>query len=181
MSTTTALRTWKIDPSHSTVEFAVKHMMITTVKGSFAEFDGTILCDPANPTEGSVQVSIAAGSITTRSADRDTHLRSPEFLDVEQFPALSFVSTSVEAGKTAQEFTLVGDLTLRGVTRAVRLAVSFEGEGKDPWGNDRVSFLASTTLDRRDFGLVWNAALESGGVLVSNEVKLTLDVQAIGT
>ncbi|HQW65767.1 MAG TPA: YceI family protein [Gemmatimonadales bacterium] len=181
MTTETALRTWKIDPSHSSVEFSARHLMITTVKGSFAEFDGTIEFDPTHVASGRAQVSIAVASIGTRSTDRDTHLRSPDFLDAEQHPTISFVSTRVEPSSAdANAFTLVGDLTIRGVSKEVRLATTFEGQGKDPWGNERVSFLASTTIDRRDFGLTWNAALESGGVLVSNEIKLTLDVQAIG-
>jgi polyisoprenoid-binding protein YceI len=178
----TPVRTWKIDPSHSAIEFSARHLMITTVKGQFAEFDGTVTFDPAVPATASAQVTIAAASITTRSADRDTHLRSPEFLDVEQFPAISFVSTGVEAvAADGTSFTVVGDLSIRGVTRPVHLAASFEGQGTDPWGNARVAFLATTTIDRRDFGLVWNAALEGGGVLVSNEIRLTLDVQAIGS
>jgi len=181
MTTETALRTWKIDPSHSTVEFSARHLMITTVKGSFAEFDGTLEFDPTAVAAGRAQVTIAVASIGTRAADRDTHLRSPEFLDAEQFPTIGFVSTRIEPSSAdASAFTLIGDLSIRGVTKEVRLATTFEGQGKDPWGNERVSFLASTTIDRRDFGLTWNAALESGGVLVSNEIKLTLDVQAIG-
>jgi polyisoprenoid-binding protein YceI len=181
-ATATPVRTWKIDPSHSAVEFSARHLMITTVKGQFAEFDGTISFDPATPATGSAQVTIAASSITTRSDDRDTHLRSPDFLDVEQFPAISFVSTGVEQlAADGTSFTVVGDLSIHGVTRPVRLATSFEGQGTDPWGNARAAFLATTTIDRRDFGLVWNAALESGGVLVSNEIKLTLDVQAIAS
>lgn len=176
----TPVRTWKIDPSHSAIEFSARHLMITTVKGQFAEFDGVIGFDPSAPALGSAQVTIATPSITTRSADRDAHLRSPEFLDVEQFPAISFVSTGVEGvAADGTSFTVVGDLSIRGVTRPVRLAASFEGQGTDPWGNSRAAFLATTTIDRRDFGLVWNAALEGGGVLVSNEIKLSLDVQAI--
>ena len=180
-ATATPVRTWQIDPSHSAVEFSARHLMITTVKGQFAEFDGTVSFDPAAPATGSAQVTIAAASITTRSVDRDAHLRSPDFLDVEQFPSISFVSTGVEEPSAdGTRFTVVGDLSIHGVTRQVRLATTFEGQGNDPWGNARVAFLATTTIDRRDFGLVWNAALESGGVLVSNEIKLTLDVQAIG-
>lgn len=177
----TPVRSWTIDPSHSAIEFSARHLMITTVKGQFAEFSGTVHFDPAHPASGSAQVTIAASSITTRSADRDAHLRSPDFLDVEQFPAISFVSTGIEeVAADGTRFTVVGDLTIHGVTRSVRLATTFEGQGADPWGNTRAAFLATTTIDRRDFGLVWNAALESGGVLVSNEIKLTLDVQAIG-
>lgn len=181
VATATPVRTWTIDPSHSAVEFSARHLMITTVKGQFAEFDGVIAFDPASPESGTAQVTIATSSITTRSADRDTHLRSPDFLDVERFPSISFVSTGVEdVSADHTTFTVVGDLSIHGVTRPVRLATTFEGQGADPWGNTRAAFLATATIDRRDFGLVWNAALESGGVLVSNEIKLTLDVQAIG-
>lgn len=178
-STATALRTWTIDPTHSQVEFAAKHMMITTVKGSLPAMEGVIALDPSDASACSVEVTFQVASITTRVADRDTHLRSPDFLDVEQFPTIAFRSTAVE-GAVDGAFTVVGDLTIKGVTKPVVLAARFEGQGTDPWGGERVSFLATGAIDRRDFGLTWNAALETGGVLVSNEIKLTLDVQAVG-
>jgi len=177
--TATAPKTWKIDPTHSQVEFAAKHMMITTVKGSLTAMEGIIALDPSDAAASSAEVTFEAASITTRVADRDTHLKSGDFLDVEQFPTISFRSTAVE-GAVDAAFKVVGDLTIKGVTKSVVLDVRFEGQGKDPWGGERVSFLATGTIDRRDFGLTWNAALETGGVLVSNEIKLTLDVQAVG-
>lgn len=177
--TATAVKSWKIDPTHSQVEFAAKHMMITTVKGSIPEMEGAIALDPSDPSACSAEVTFQAASITTRVADRDTHLKSGDFLDVEQFPTITFRSTAVE-GAVDGAFKLVGDLTIKGVTKSVVLDARFEGQGKDPWGGERVSFLATGKIDRRDFGLTWNAALETGGVLVSNEIKLTLDVQAVG-
>ena len=172
-------RTWKIDPTHSQVEFAAKHMMITTVKGSVPDLDGVIHLDATDAAACRTEVTLQAASVTTRVADRDTHLKSADFLDVEQFPTITFCSTAVEgAGDGA--FKLLGDLTIKHVTKSVVLDARFEGQGKDPWGGERVSFLATGAIDRRDFGLTWNAALETGGVLVSHEIKLTLDVQAVG-
>lgn len=179
MTDSTTARRWKIDPAHSQVEFAAKHMMITTVKGTFADLTGTIILDPATPAASSVEVTIQSASLTTRVADRDAHLKSADFLEVEAHPTITFRSTRV-AGDLQGDFTVVGDLTIRGTTREVTLNARFEGQGKDPWGGERVAFVARTTLDRRDFGLTWNAALETGGVLVSHEIKVALEVQAVG-
>lgn len=172
------MSTWKIDPTHSTLEFAAKHMMITTVKGSFSDVQGTITLDPAAPT---AEVAIPVASITTRVADRDAHLKSPDFFDAETHPEITFRSTGIEGAfaQPGDAFTLLGELTIRGTTKPVAIKATFEGQGKDPWGGTRASFLGSTTIDRRDFGLTWNAALETGGVLVSNDIKITLDVQAV--
>lgn len=180
ISTPRATTTWTIDPDHSLVEFAAKHMMITTVKGRIAQVRGTIVLDEANPAGSSAEAEFDAASIDTRSAQRDTHLRSPDFLDVEQFPSLNFRSTRVEGAPTGEgaSFRVVGDLTIHGVTREVVLDATFEGRGIDPWGVEKASFSAATKIDRRDFGLTWNAALETGGVLVSNEVKIHLEIQA---
>ena len=179
--TTTAIAgnrtTWTIDPTHSTIEFVAKHMMITTVKGRFADFEGTIVADETNLADSSVEVTMKAASIDTRSDQRDTHLRSPDFLDVETYPEVTFRSTRVEG--TKDEFQLTGDLTIRGVTRPITLDVTFEGEGKDPWGGTRASFSAKGKFDRRDFGLTWNVALETGGILVSNEVKINIEAQVV--
>ena len=169
--------TWTIDPSHSTVEFVAKHMMITTVKGRFAELEGTIVADEENFADSTVEVTMNAASIDTRSEQRDGHLRSPDFLDVESYPEVTFRSTRVEG--TKDEFQLTGDLTIRGVTRPITLDVTFEGEGKDPWGGTRASFSAHGKFDRRDFGLTWNVALETGGILVSNEVKINIEAQVV--
>jgi polyisoprenoid-binding protein YceI len=169
--------TWTIDPSHSTVEFVAKHMMITTVKGRFAELEGTIVADEANIGDSTVEVTMQAASLDTRSEQRDAHLRSPDFLDVETYPTVTFRSTGISG--TKDEFQLTGDLTIRGVTRPITLDVTFEGEGKDPWGGTRASFSAKGKFDRRDFGLTWNVALETGGILVSNEVKINIEAQVV--
>jgi len=184
MSTTLQERgttTWSIDATHSTIEFAVKHMMLTTVRGRVAGVRGTIEIDAENPTASSAEVELDATSLDTGAEQRDAHLRSPDFFDVAQFPTITFRTRRIDGAKAEEgtSFRVVGDLTIRGVTREVVLAVTYEGQGRDPWGGDRVSFSATGTLDRRDFGLTWNAALETGGVLVSNDVKLRLDVQAV--
>jgi polyisoprenoid-binding protein YceI len=169
--------TWTIDPSHTTVEFVAKHMMITTVKGRFAELTGTIVADETNLSESSVEATMQAASLDTRSEQRDAHLRSPDFLDVERYPEVTFKSTGISG--TKDSFELTGDLTIRGVTRPITLDVTFEGEGKDPWGGTRASFSAHGKFDRRDFGLTWNVALETGGILVSNEVKINIEAQVV--
>lgn len=167
--------TWKLDPSHSNVEFSARHMMFTTVKGRFTDVDGTITLTGDTPAGASVDVSMKASSIDTRTEQRDQHLRSADFLDVEHFPAVTFKSTGATGSK--DKFSLTGDLTIRGTTRPVSLDVNFEGAGKDPWGGERMGFNASGKIDRREFGLVWNQALEAGGLLVSNDIKIQIDAQ----
>ena len=185
MSTTTETRTaqtvWKLDPSHSVVEFSAKHMMITTVRGQFGTVEGQIVADEENPAQSSVEVEIDAAGIDTRAEQRDAHLRSADFLDVESFPKLTFRSKRIEGGyrQPGDAFKVVGDLTIRGTTREVTLDAVYEGTGKDPWGGERVSFSADTKIDRRDFGLVWNVGLETGGVLVGHEIKIHLEAQAV--
>ena len=173
--------TWTLDAAHSAAEFTAKHMMITTVRGRIAELRGTIALDEANPDRSTVEVELDATSIDTRSEQRDGHLRSGDFLDVERFPVITFRSRRVEGASTRDgaRFRVVGELTIRDVTREVTLDATYEGRGRDPWGGERVSFSADTTIDRRDFGLTWNAALETGGVLVSNEIRIHLEAQAI--
>lgn len=175
---TSAKTHWRVDRTHSNVEFAVKHMMITTVRGRFTDLDGTVDYDEANPSQSRVEVSLKAASIDTRAADRDTHLRSPDFLDVEKFPEITFRSTRVEKAGS-NRLLISGDLTIHGVTRSVVLDTTEEGRGKDPWGGERLGLSASTAIDRRDFGLIWNQALETGGWLVGHDVKINLDVQLI--
>ena len=171
--------TWNIDPVHSVVEFKVKHMMISNVKGHFSKFTGTLTLDEANPANSSAEASIEVASIDTRDAQRDGHLKSADFFDVEKFPTMTFKSTNVKAtGKDSG--TVEGDLTIHGVTRKAVLEV--EGPtapGKDPWGNTRVAVSATTKISRKDFGLTWNAPLETGGILVGDEVTITLDVQFV--
>lgn len=178
---TTGVSTWTLDPTHSLVEFSAKHMMITTVKGRFADVSGTIVADETNPDRSSVEVEIDVASITTNVDQRDGHLRSADFLDVENHPTITFRSKRVEGAiaEAGDEFRVIGDLTIRGTTHEVVLDATFAGQGKDPWGGERASFSAETKIDRRDFGLTWNQALEAGGILVSNQIKLSLEVQAV--
>jgi polyisoprenoid-binding protein YceI len=175
-----AVTTWTIDPAHSEVEFAVKHMMITTVKGWFADVEGTVVTDERNPSKSRVEVTIDTASINTRAADRDTHLRSGDFFDVEKWPHITFRSTRIDGAtdREGESFRIIGDLTIRDVTRAVTLDATFEGRGQ-AMGGERASFTATGKIDRREFGLKWNQALEAGGVLVSNEVKMNVSVQLV--
>jgi polyisoprenoid-binding protein YceI len=178
---TSMLTTWNIDPSHSVVEFSARHIMITTVKGRFRKLKGVIRVDEADPDRSTVEVSIETRSIDTGEDKRDTHLRSVDFLDAEHHPTIWFRSRSVDGAyaKEGDHFKVTGDLIIRGVSREVVLDVIFEGRGRDPWGGERASFSAETQIDRREFGLTWNQALEYGGVLVSNDVKVALEVQAV--
>ncbi len=181
MTETTPKTTWQIDASHSAVEFAVKHMMFTTVRGRFKDVKGTIEVDEQNPSSSSVNVEIAAASIDTGTADRDGHLRSGDFLDVETHPALSFRSKRIEGtfANEGDKFRLIGDLSIHGVTKEVTLDSTFEGTGKDPWGGTRAGIRATTKIDRRDWGLVWNQALETGGILVGTDVRIEIELQAV--
>jgi polyisoprenoid-binding protein YceI len=170
---------WKIDPVHSHAEFKVKHMMISNVKGEFKGIAGTLNLDNSDPTRSSVQVSIDAATISSGDAQRDGHLKSADFFNVEEFPTLTFKSTRVTKANGGA-LAVAGDLAIRGVSRNVVLQV--EGPSapmKDPWGNTRIGLSATTQISRKDFGLSWNAALETGGFLVGDDVKLTLDVQFI--
>jgi polyisoprenoid-binding protein YceI len=176
-----ATTTWKIDPAHSSVEFAVKHMMFTTVRGRFKEVTGTITADEDNPDRSHVEVEIKAASIDTGTADRDAHLRSADFLDADAQPTLTFRSKRVEgaAKKEGDHFRVTGDLTIRGTTLEVTLDCVYEGTGTDPWGGTRAGVRATTEIDRRDWGLKWNQALETGGVLVANKVRIEIEAQAV--
>ena len=183
MSTATPVQqdtttTWQIDPKHSLVEFSIKHMMITTVRGRFGAVSGTIVENSADLGRSQVQVEIDATSIDTREAQRDGHLKSPDFLDVEQYPTIAFKSSAVIPGK-GDEFELVGDLTIHGVTRPVTLRVERGGTGVTPYGQHVSGFSAHTTISRKDFGLTWNVALETGGVIVGDQVKINLEVEAV--
>ena len=175
----TATTTWNIDPAHSVAEFKVKHMMISNVKGQFGKVTGTLTLDESDPTKSKATASIEASSIETRDAQRDAHLKSADFLHVEKFPSLSFTSTRISLVRDG-ELAVEGDLTVRGVTRKVLFNV--EGPTpptKDPWGNTRVGVSATTKINRKDYGLTWNAALETGGILVGDEVTITLEVEFI--
>lgn len=173
----TAATTWKIDPSHTQTEFAVRHLMITTVKGRFAEVQGVVQIDESDPARSQVEVTISAASIDTREPQRDAHLRSADFFDAEHFPKLTFRSTRIEGKGDA--FKLIGDLTIRGTTRQVVLDVTSEGRVKDPWGGERAGFSATTKIKRSDFGLTWNQLLEAGGVAVGDDVKISIDAELV--
>jgi polyisoprenoid-binding protein YceI len=169
---------WNIDGSHSTAEFSVRHLMITNVKGRFGTLSGTVDYDPEKPEASQIDVSIDATSIDTRDEKRDAHLRSPDFFDTEKFPSLTFKSTSVK--KTDDGFAATGDLTIHGVTKPVTLEVETpSAPNKDPWGNTRIGASATAKINRKDFGLNWNAALEAGGVLVGEHVKISIEVSLI--
>ena len=171
-----ASTTWQLDPAHTNVEFSVKHLMLARVKGRFTGVAGTVML--AEPTASTVEVVIDAASIDTREAKRDAHLRSADFFDVERFPTITFRSSDVRPAG-AGDLRIVGDLTIRDVTREVTLEVTDEGRGTDPWGGERAGFSATAVIDRRDFGLTWNQALETGGVLVGNEIRISLEVELV--
>ncbi len=175
---TAARTTWQIDPKHTTVGFGVKHMMFATAKGRFAGVSGTIVLDEANPAQSSVQVEVDAASVDTREQQRDGHLRSPDFFHVEQYPTITFKSTRVEP-TSANTARVYGDLTIRGVTRPVVLDATLLGRGKNPWGQEVAGFEVRGKVNRKEFGLNWNAALETGGFLVGDEVNLEIDVEAV--
>jgi polyisoprenoid-binding protein YceI len=175
----TPVSTWNIDPTHSVAEFKVKHMMISNVKGHFPKVSGVLTLDESDLAKSSVVASIDVASVETRDAQRDGHLKSADFFDVEKYPTMTFKSTSV-SGIGSGELTVTGNLTIRDVTRPVDFSV--EGPtppAKDPWGNTRVAISATTKISRKDFGLTWNSALETGGVLVGDDVTITLDVQFV--
>ncbi len=167
--------TWVIDPTHTQIEITARHLMVTKVRGAFKEFSGSINIAEA-PEDSSVEVSIVAGSIDTGTADRDGHLRSPDFLDVESFPTISFKSTSVE--RDGSKYNLAGDLTIKGVTKPITLEMDYLGTTVDPWGNEKAAFTAQGTFDRENWGLNWNVALEAGGWLVSKTFSIEIAVQA---
>jgi polyisoprenoid-binding protein YceI len=174
----TSEATWTLDASHSNASFTVRHMMVTNVRGEFSELSGTVKLDPARPEDAKVSVTIGVASIHTREEKRDQHLRSADFFDVEKYPTITFVSKAVRRKDVGLE--VVGDLTIHGTTREVVLAV--EGptpEHKDPWGGTRIGASATTKISRKDFGMTWNAALETGGFVVGDEVKIHLEVELV--
>jgi polyisoprenoid-binding protein YceI len=169
---------WNIDGAHSGINFSVRHMVVSKVRGRFTRFTGAVNLDESDLTRSVVEATIDATSIDTGTAQRDEHLRSPDFFDVERFPELRFHSRRIE--KTGPDrYQVVGDLSIRGVTREVALDVEYGGRAKDPWGNERIGFVARTSLDRKEFGLHWNQVLEAGGVLVGDRVEVELEVQAV--
>ena len=170
---------WNLDTVHSGINFSVRHMVVSKVRGRFAKFTGNVALDESDLTRSTVEATIDASSIDTGTAQRDEHLRSADFFDVEHFPQIRFRSTGIEKLGGRERYRLTGELTIRDVSREIALDVEYGGRGKDPWGNERVGFTAKAALDRKDFGLKWNQALETGGVLVSDRVEIELEVQAV--
>ena len=173
-----ANESWQVDGAHSAVSLTVRHMVISKVRGRFTRWSAKLALDTADLARSAVDVEIEAASIDTGVADRDAHLRSPDFLDAQKYPSLRYRSRRVEA-LSKDRLRVVGDLTIRDVTREVVLEVEYGGQGKDPWGNQRVGFTATASLNRKDFGLTWNQALETGGVLVADRVDVEIELQAI--
>jgi len=169
---------YTLDPTHTRIGFVARHAMVTKVRGSFNEFSGSARIDGDEPGKSSVTVAITANSIDTRNADRDAHLRSNDFLSMAEYPEITFVSTAIEQTGEAS-FDVTGDLTIKGIRRSVTVPFEFEGTAQDPFGNTRIGFEGATTINRKDFGITWNAALETGGVLVSDKVTLEFEVSAI--
>ena len=172
---------WKLDPSHSEVEFKVKHLMIANVSGSFREFDVAAESDDERFNDPKVTFTAKTASIDTKNEQRDAHLKSADFFDAENFPEIRFVSTWAHNHGAEGNFDLTGNLTIREVTKEVTLKVEFGGVGKDPWGNSKAGFSVTARINRADFGLTWNAALESGGVLVSEEIRIACEIQLVQT
>jgi polyisoprenoid-binding protein YceI len=168
---------YTIDPAHSRLGFSARHAMVATVRGQFTEFTGTAHIDTANPADSKVEVTIVANSINTGNEQRDGHLLSGDFFETEQFPNITFTSTDVS--RDGEDWTITGDLTIKGVTKPISVPFEFTGSAQDPFGNIRVGFEGGATLLRKDWGLSWNAALETGGVLVSDKIKLEFDISAI--
>ncbi|WP_285767836.1 YceI family protein [Peribacillus sp. SI8-4] len=168
---------WTIDPTHSTIEFSVKHMMIAKVKGSFNIFSANISANPTDLTTAEIDFNVDVASIDTRNADRDNHLRSADFFHVEKNPTLTFKSTKI-VKTDDDEYDVTGNVTLNGITQEETFAITFEGQGKDPWGNEKAGFSGKGKVKRSDYGLTYNAALETGGVLIGDQITLTLDIEA---
>jgi polyisoprenoid-binding protein YceI len=170
--------TYTLDPAHTRIGFVARHAMVTKVRGAFNEFEGTATLDGANPASSSAQVTISAASIDTRNAQRDEHLRSNDFLSMDEYPQITFSSTGARQVDDST-FELTGNLTIKGVTNPITIPFSFEGAAKDPFGNLRVGFEGAVTINRKDYGITWNAALETGGVLVSDKVTLEFELSLV--
>jgi polyisoprenoid-binding protein YceI len=178
MALPAAAAEWNLDVPHSYVGFKVKHMAIAKVKGSFGEFSGTVTGEPGKPETFAVEAVIQMQSVDTGNTDRDDHLRSPDFFDVETYPTMTFRSTGVRM-TDEEEGVLMGELTLHGVTKPVEMELEYRGLVNDPWGNTRMGFAAETEIDRREFGLTWNKALETGGLVVGHDVEIEIEVELI--
>jgi polyisoprenoid-binding protein YceI len=174
-----ATRKWAIDPTHSEIQFKVRHLMISTVTGSFTDYNVQAESEEYDMMNAKVVFTAKLDSISTGNADRDAHLKSPDFFDASNHPEIKFVSTSVKPGDSKEAFRLTGDLTVRGITKPITLDVEFGGIAKDPWGNTRAGFTVTGKLNRKDYGLTWNAMTEAGGVVVSDEVKIQCGVELV--
>ncbi len=170
--------TYTIDPAHSRFGFVARHAMVTKVRGAFNDFDGKTVIDGDRPENSSVEITLDVASVDTRNAQRDGHLRNNDFLDAENYPTIEFHSTSI-AHESGNDFAVTGDLTIKGVTRAITIPLEFQGAVTDPFGNERIGFEGSVTINRKDWGVNWNAALETGGVLVSEKVTLEFEISAV--
>lgn len=168
---------WKIDGAHTNLGFTVKHMMVSRVRGSFTDVEGTIEGDPVNLADSKVHFKVNMESINTNNEDRDNHLRSADFFEVEKYPTMDFVSTKITE-TSEDEFDLTGDLTIKGITKEVTFKVEFEGKAVDPWGQDVAGFTAEGSINRKEFGLTWNQALETGGFVVGDKIKITIELEA---
>lgn len=168
---------WNVDTAHSSIDFSIRHMMISKVKGTFHEFDATVEADPNDLTTANIQVSIDLASIDTRNEDRDNHLKSADFFEIEKYPKMTFQSTNI-VKKSEDEYDFTGDLTLHGVTKPVTLSAKFEGVVKDPWGNEVAGLSAKGKIKRSDFGLTWNNTLETGGILIGDDVNIAIEIEA---
>jgi len=182
MSTSTALTipagTWAVDPTHTRVGFVARHMMVSKVRGSFADFSADIVI-AENPLESSLTAVVQMASIDTGNADRDGHLRTNDFFAIDEFPTMTLTSTGFEG--SGEEYTMNADLTIKGITKPVVFELEFGGTGQDPWGNTRVGFTATTSINRKDWGIEWNAPLETGGMLVGEKIQIEIDVELVGT
>ena len=177
-TTETLTGTYTIDQSHSQIGFTARHAMVTKVRGAFNDFEGSGYFDAENPANSKISVTIKAASIDTRNADRDAHLKSNDFFSMDEFPEITFVSTAVK--KVSEEsYKITGDLTIKGVTKSITIDFDFTGSVVDPWGNTRIGFEGMTTVNRKDWGVNWNTALEAGGVLVSEKINLEFEISAV--
>jgi len=178
MNDTASTTVWTVDPTHAELGFSVRHLMISNVRGRFGKVEGTVVADNANLNDSKIDVTIDVSSIDTRQEMRDNHLRSADFFDAANYPTMQFVSKRI-VGDVLKDFQVVGDLTIRGTTREIELQAHYEGRANDKWGNERAGFSLTGSLNRYDYGLTWNQALEAGGVTVGAEVKITIDIQIL--
>jgi polyisoprenoid-binding protein YceI len=172
------ITTWNVDPMHAELGFAVRHLMLSTVRGRFGAVTGAVQVNETDPSKSKIDVTVDINSVDTRQEGRDAHLRSADFFDVENHPTMHFVSKKIE-GDVTEDFKVTGDLTIRGTTHEVTLSATLQGRGQDPWGNERAGYEATGKINRKDFGMHFNAAMETGGVVVGDEVKISIDVELI--